>query len=96
MTAIARVSMATWLRVGLALLLCALISLPFYLKGREIFAMRAEIEEIQARQADVTQEIEHLKDLLALKDDLDYIEYLAKRELGLILPGEEKYILIEP
>ncbi len=96
MNAMAKASRATWLRVGLVLLLCALISVPFYLKGQEIFAMRAEIEKIRARQVYVAREIERLEELLALKDDLDYIEYLAKRELGLILPGEEKYILTGP
>jgi cell division protein FtsB len=94
MNAIARVPV--WLRVGLVLLLYALISVPFYLKGQEIFAMRAEIKKIQARQVYVAREIERLEALLTLKDDLDYIEYLAKRELGLILPGEEKYILTGP
>ncbi len=83
-------------RLALWLLLGALVAWPFAQRGYEIWRMRAEIARIERQKASVLQEIERLKAQLALKDDLDYIEYLAKRELGLILPGEEKYILIEP
>lgn len=68
----------------------------FYAKEREISALRREQASAERLISTLREEIEGLRALLARKDDLDYLELLARRELGLIFPGEEKYILIEP
>lgn len=67
----------------------------FFLRGRAIVGLQVELKKVQAQQEKLAEETEDLKALFARKDDLGYIEYLARRELGLIRLGEEKYILIE-
>lgn len=67
----------------------------FYARARTISEMRSELARIEQQRQAILREGEHLKALLAKKDDLKYIEYLARKELGLIKPGEEKYIIIE-
>lgn len=84
--------------IVLAVLIAVVISIAvmFALRARAIAELRSEIRRIEARKALLLEENERLNLQLARKDDLAYIEYLARRELGLILPGEEKYLLIEP
>ena len=80
----------------LALLIAVLVlSTIFYLRGRAIANLQEELKKVQSQQEKLTEDKEHVRELFARKDDLGYIEYLARRELGLIRPGEEKYILIE-
>jgi len=80
------------------MLLIAAVSIGafFYLRGRAIASLQAELLRVEELREELNLENERLRALLALKDDLEYIEYLARRELGLILPGEEKYILNGP
>ncbi len=83
-------------RVLLALIVVLALFMLFYLRGRAIASLHEELRKLQAQQEQILEDIEDLKALLARKDDLFYLEYLARRELGLIKPNEEKYILIEP
>jgi cell division protein FtsL len=85
-----------WIILVVLIAVVISITVIFALRARAIADLRAEIQRIEARKARLMEENERLKLQLARKDDLAYIEYLARRELGLILPGEEKYILIEP
>jgi cell division protein FtsB len=82
------IAMALWI------VLMALATL-FYLRDRAIADLQQELRSIQVQQARLSEENQRLRALLARKDDLGYLEYLARRELGLIQPGEEKYILVE-
>ena len=66
----------------------------FYQKQTEINSYHRDVVELEAKQDLVKQEIEEFQRLLSLKDDIEYIEYLARKELGLIYPGEEKYIIV--
>ncbi|GEM_PF-3270079 len=93
---IARLSLPTRLVLTASAALLLLWGWNFYAKEREIAALQRERASAERLIQTLEQEIEELEALLALKDDLDYIELLARRELGLIFPGEEKYILIEP
>lgn len=77
------------------LLLILAISTFFYLRGHAIASLKQQLKETLQQQERLIEENEQLKALLARKDDLEFIGYLAKRDLGLILPGEEEYILIE-
>jgi cell division protein FtsB len=78
----------------IVLLIVALsLSVLFYLRGRAIASLQDELLKTQEIEERLLVENERLRALLARKDDLNYIEYLARRELGLIFPGEEKYIL---
>lgn len=67
----------------------------FTLRGQAIVSLQRELHQLQIQQEELIEENGYLRGLLARKDDLGYLEYLARRELGLIKPGEEKYILIE-
>jgi cell division protein FtsB len=60
-----------------------------------IWEISEEITRIEGYKERLLKENEKLKLLLALKDEPDYIEYLARKELGLVFPGEERYIIIE-
>lgn len=83
--------------MGYVLLASALLAVGvfFTLREREIASLRARVHRIEQRQTAIEQENAALRARLARRDDLDLIEYLARRELGLIMPGEEKYILVE-
>ena len=80
----------------LAPILLGIIALGwvFYEKQTEINAYRQDVTALEAKQDLVHQEIESFQRLLSLRDDNEYIEYLARKELGLIYPGEEKYIIV--
>jgi len=66
----------------------------FGFREHSIAQLHGEIHAVQNEQAEVETTIADLEARLDRRDDLDYIEYLARKELGLIRPGEEKYILI--
>ncbi len=87
---------ARWIILVALIAVVIALTAMFALRAQAIADLRAEIQTIEGRKARLMAENERLEVLLARKDDLAYIEYLARRELGLILPGEEKYILIEP
>ncbi|OGF53833.1 MAG: hypothetical protein A2Z21_06960 [Candidatus Fraserbacteria bacterium RBG_16_55_9] len=80
----------------LALLIAVLaLSAIFSLRGHAIADLKRALKKVQAQQEKLIEEDRHLKENFARKDDLRYIEYLARRELGLLRAGEEKYILME-
>ncbi len=67
----------------------------FYLNHREINRLEREIEQLIAevnlaeeKQAQLQEEIEHI-------NDLEYIERIARKELGLVKPGELLIIPVE-
>jgi hypothetical protein len=57
--------------------------------------LRAELVQLEAEKAKIHEEIERLSARLNEKDNLKLVEYLARKELGMVKPGEEIYILIE-
>jgi cell division protein FtsB len=73
----------------------ASVAFAFYSRAHEVVSYQSEIRKIEAQKIHVSQEIDNLKSLLARKDDKEYLKVLARRQLGLIMPGEEKYIIIE-
>ena len=66
----------------------------FGLREHTIAQLHDEIRAVRKERTQVEATIAELETRLERRDDLDYIEYLARRELGLIRPGEEKYLLI--
>lgn len=67
----------------------------FYLNQREINRLEEEIEQLivevnlaEEKQAQLQEEIEHI-------NDLEYIERIARKELGLVKPGELLIIPVE-
>lgn len=85
-----------WLR---RLLLTGLISLAavigyaFYLQITSVLDFQMELSTLKTQAQAIQAENQRLAEQLSLQDDPQYLEYLARRELGLIKPGEVKYIL---
>lgn len=76
-------------------LLILTVGSVFFIRFRNIAHIRSKIDAQLDRREELIQINSKLADLLSKKDDPEYIEYLAKKELGLIKPGEEKYIVID-
>ncbi|MCS6937368.1 MAG: septum formation initiator family protein [Candidatus Bipolaricaulota bacterium] len=71
------------------------IALSFLMREIEIRRLQAELALLERQKAKVLQEIEELKVRLQSKDDLRLLEYLARKELGMVKPGEEVYLIVE-
>ena len=104
MGAISRSELRRQARLRLALLAAALLaallilgalSAAFIVRALTIAHLQAELRALQQREVALLRERAELEGLLAKEDDPSYIEYLARKELGLIKPGEEKYIIID-
>ncbi len=50
---------------------------------------RAELEEIEAHNAELQSRVDELGDPV-------YIELLAREDFGLVKPGEESYVIVPP
>ncbi len=86
--------MKRW-RLVLILILVGLILGIFISRVLTIRHLRAELAQLAGEKAKIQKEIERLSARLREKDNLQLIEYLARKELGMVKPGEELYIIIE-
>lgn len=82
------------LLVGAGLLALTVLTL-FVARGLEIRRLRAEHLQLEAEKAKIRRDIDSLQAQLQKNSDLKLIEYLARKELGLVKPGEEVYLLVE-
>lgn len=90
-----RIRRRRWLLAGGTLLMgFALIAL-FIVRGLEIHRLRSELLQLETEKAKILQEIEAMSAQLKAQNDLKLIEYLARKELGMVKPGEEVYIIVE-
>jgi len=83
------------------LILIVIIGILIFLFANKNFQtlliLNKEITQLKQRITGLEEENKGLKEELeAMKNDPEYIEGLARRELGLIKPGETKYRFIEP
>ncbi len=92
--AVEKISGRRWVLLG-ALVLGAIVGGLLGSRALEIHRLRAELVQLEAEKAKIQQEIERLSARLNEKENLNLIEYLARKELGMVKPGEEMYILIE-
>lgn len=83
-----------WVLLGIVILIGALAGL-FVSRAVEIRQLQQELVQLEAEKAKIQKEIERLSAQLSATDNLQLIEYLARKELGMVKPGEEIYILIE-
>jgi len=83
-----------FLLVVLTLIGVALITL-FASRALEVQRLQAELVQLETEKAKIRQEIEALSARLKAQNDLKLIEYLARKELGMVKPGEEVYIIVE-
>ena len=77
------------------LLLAGALGAAFIVRALTIAHLQAELRALYQQEEALLRERAELEALLAKRNDPDYIEYLARKELGLIKPGEEKYIIID-
>lgn len=76
----------------LALLMCAVFAVSFFVaRGRLRGAMDA-LSRKKAALSDVAEEVADLQDALFYAQTDSYVERTARDELGLIYPGEFRYV----
>jgi len=83
------------------LILIGIIGVVIFLFANKNFQtllfLNKEIGELKERLTSLEEENKRLEEeLQAIKNDPEYIESLAREELGLIKPGETKYKFIKP
>lgn len=83
-----------WVLLGIVVFTGVLIGL-FVVRALQIRHLHQELIQLEAEKATIQREIERLSARLTEKDNLKLIEYLARKELGMVKPGEQIYILIE-
>lgn len=71
------------------------IAYLFVSRAVAIKRLEAELRRLDVREQHLLQERLELERRFAKRFDNRYMEYLARKLLGLIKPGEEKYIIIE-
>jgi len=81
-------------RVIALLFIGALIGV-FAWRTMEIRHLQRELRRLESEKAQIHREIESLSQRLQDIHDLKLVEYFARKELGMVKPGEELYILIE-
>lgn len=62
----------------------------------QIWRLEAEIRRVEARIASVEAENEALRRQLSYMQSDEYIEKVAREELGLVMPGEVAVIVASP
>lgn len=80
-------------RLRLVALSIAILGLGvfFGLREHSIAQIHREIDAVREKRAQVEARIDALQTRLERRDNLNYIEYLARKKLGLIRPDEKKY-----
>lgn len=76
----------------LALVMCVLFAVSFFVaRGRLAGAMNA-LADKKAARAEVADQVASLEDEFAYTQTDAYVERTARDELGLIYPGEYRYV----
>ena len=57
---------------------------------KNVGVMEKEVSQLEAENKELEQEI------VRLKTDYNYVEKIARDELGFVKPGEKEYIFLEP
>lgn len=86
--------MKRW-RLALVFIVVGIILGLLISRALTIRYLQAELIRLEAEKAKIQKEIERLSARLAERENLKLLEYLARKELGMVKPGEELYILIE-
>jgi cell division protein FtsB len=81
--------------VWLAVLGTALLVSLYLVRFATICHLKQDLARISHEQRSALVAQEELRDRLEQKDNPEAIEGLARRLLGLVMPGEEKVIFIE-
>jgi cell division protein FtsB len=79
--------------LGILALIFLAIAYVFYVQINTVLGLQNEYDELQQELGEAQEINNQLAQQLRLKDDTEYLEYLARKWLGLIKPGETKVIL---
>lgn len=82
-------------RAALAATLVA-IALMAVSPARQLYAQQGRIDAEQARLEDLRIQNADLELRLQRLQDPEYIEKLAREQLGMVRPGEISYVVVEP
>lgn len=91
---VGQLSARRWGLVGIVVLVGMLVGL-LVSRTLEIRHLQHELIQLEAEKIKIQREIERLSAQLSNRENLKLIEYLARKELGMVKPGEQIYILIE-
>ncbi len=61
----------------------------YWNRFEQIFALQGEIAELKKRRENLIEDISDLRAKRNRRNDIDYIEKLAKEELGLVYPSSK-------
>jgi len=70
-------------------LAAAFLGWLYWNRFQELFSLQAELAELKKERARLQEEIDELEGIVARRNDLSYIEKLAREELGLVYPPEK-------
>lgn len=71
------------------------IAYLFVSRAVAINRLEARLRQLDVQEQQLLRERTELEKMLAKRFDNEYMEYLARKLLGLVKPGEEKYIVLE-
>jgi len=71
-------------------LIAGFLGWVYWTRFQRIFSLQAEIAELRETKDELRQDISGLMERRNRRNDLDYIEKLAREELGLIYPPDEE------
>lgn len=70
-------------------LAAAFLGWLYWNRFQEIFSLQAKIAELKKQKVRSQKQIDALEEKVSRRNDLDYIEKLAREELGLVYPSDE-------
>lgn len=71
-------------------LIAGFLGWVYWTRFQRIFSLQAEIAELREAKDELRQDISGLMERRNRRNDLDYIEKLAREELGFIYPPDEE------
>ena len=74
----------------IVILIAGFLGWIYWNRFQMIFSLQGEINELRETKDQLRQDISELLEKRNRRNDLDYIEELAREELGLIYPSAEK------
>ena len=73
------------------LLIAGFLGWVYWQRFQNIFSLQAEIAELREEKEEIRQGIGELLKRRNRRNDLDYIEKLAREELGLVYPSDKEF-----
>ncbi len=74
----------------IVLLAAGFLGWVYWNRFQGIFSLQAEIAELEKEREELNREIANLRERLTRRNDVAYIEELAKEELGLVYPSDSR------